>query len=101
MKKLLPVTIYADTTGQFTDEECDRDNTVEILVPRDLLYQWFVETCQNDGPFFEEFTGTDPIPVTERGFLKWVYAESTADDTVELYHWLNVHGFTWTRSRIN
>ena len=43
-----PVPVYKDTTGQYTDEECDEDNCVEIPVPEDLLWQWWCEGLEFD-----------------------------------------------------
>lgn len=80
-----PVPIYKDITGQYTDEECDEDNCVEIPVPDDLLWQWWSE----ENPEGEDSTPDD--------LSHWVYSESTCDDTIYLLDWLNAHGYFWKR----
>ena len=92
-----PVSIYKDSTGEYTDEECDDDNVVEIPVPADLLWQWFVECVEFDR---EECCWTpdggwdDP---THEDLINWVYKESTCDDTYMLYEWLCNHNYFWKR----
>lgn len=83
-----PVSIYKDTTGQYTDYECDIDNCVEIPVPEDLLIQWFMDSdCWN--PKYSAEILED--------LYKWVYEESTCDETCDLYLWLCDHGYYWKR----
>lgn len=80
----LPVTIYADTTRQYSEEEIEEmmdkelwGQMIEIPVPEDLLKEWF------DG--------------TDEEFWRWFNDESTADDTDTLYDWLVAHNYTWKR----
>lgn len=104
MEKMLPVTVYADITGQYTDDEIDLEtcadlfgNTVEIPVPESLLKQWWYECLEFDREqacFVPE--GGWP-PVTDFDFYQWVYEESTADDTVSLIDWLSDHRYQWRR----
>lgn len=89
--KTLPVTIYADTTDQYTEEEIEEmqgifGQMIEIEVPEDLLFQWFVEQEWED-------YSTDI-----KDFYRWVYEESVADDADTLFDWLVAHGFHWKRS---
>ena len=99
MPDYYPVTIYKNTTGQYTDDEID-DNIVEIPVPKDLILQWFTETWNYDKIDF-----TDPDVVwfgltkdTVKEDLKiWLYEESTADDADGLYDWLVAHNYCWKR----
>lgn len=87
-KTIYPISIYKDTTGQYTDDECDIDNCVEIPVPEDLLIQWFMDkNCWNQQASAEIL----------EDLCKWVYEESTCDDTCDLYHWLCAHGYYWNR----
>jgi len=104
MPDYLPVTIFADSTGQYTEDECVNDNLVEIPVPNDLLYQWWIETCERFGPFEAEFMSDGQIPINEDGFKRWVWEESTAMDTEwpccscdTLYDWLRDHNYYWKR----
>ena len=84
-----PVSIYKDTTNQFSDEECDQCNVVEIPVPKDLLFEWFMEDPERRD-FVAQFDAQNYI-------LMWVFEESTCDDTVNLYGWLMEHGYFWRR----
>lgn len=83
-----PVCIYKDTTGQYTDDECDADNCVEIPVPEDLLVQWF-----KDNDCWNQQTSAEIL----EDLYKWVYEESTCDETCDLYDWLRAHGYHWKR----
>ena len=84
MPDYLPVTIYADTTGQYSENEIEemmeRDfwgQMIEIPVPENLFKEWF------DG--------------TDEEFWKWFNDESTADDTDTIYDWLVAHNYCWKR----
>ena len=95
-----PVSVYKDTTNQYTDEECDEDNSVEIPVPKDLLWQWWCEGLEFDrsrpeSKQYEPEDGWDePTP---DDLVRWVHEESTCDDTTDLYYWLTQHGYFWKR----
>ena len=98
--KMLPVTIYADTTDQYTEEEIEEmqgvfGQMIEIEVPEDLLFQWWLEIQSTGGRWF---AGDTLLPQTKEGFLRWVYEESVADDADTLFDWLVAHGFHWKRS---
>lgn len=98
MPGMLPVSFYKDITGQYTDEECDLDNVVEIPVPEDLLLQWFRKEWHIDDSFdrySQEFGYTESD--VKDDLKTWVYQESTCDDTIELFQWLEDHGYTWKR----
>lgn len=88
VRKVHPICIYKDVTGQYTDDECDEDNCVEIPVPEDLLVQWLMDSnCWNPQVSAEIL----------EDLHKWIYEESTCDDTCDLYHWLCHHGYCWKR----
>lgn len=88
LKPIYPVCIYKDTTHQYTDEECDADNCVEIPVPESLLVQWFM-----DGKCWNQTVSAEIL----EDLRKWVYEESTCDDTCDLFNWLEQHGYCWRR----
>ena len=105
MPDYYPVSIYKDTTGQYTDEEIDNpcelfSNIVEIPVPKDLLLQWFTETWNYDKIDFNDpdvvWFGLTKDTVKE-DLKTFVYEESDCDDTVALYSWLVAHGYQWKR----
>lgn len=81
--QFLPIGIWKDTTDQYSDEECDDDNYVEIPVPQYLLWQWYKENVKSDG--------------TIEDMLFWLFEEYTCDETAELYYWLTEHNYFWKR----
>lgn len=103
IEKMLPVSVYKDTTGQYTDEEIDDpcdpwSNIVEIPVPQDLLWQWYMECAEFDReqcPDDEPSGGWGDITVED--MLRWVWEESTCDETYALYDWLTAHNYFWKR----
>ena len=102
MPDYLPVTIYADTTGQFTEEEIEQmqnsnwGQMIEIPVPADLLKQWWDDCLEFDREY-----GDEPEDgwgeVTDDDFWRWYKEESTADDCDSLYDWLVDHNYHWKR----
>lgn len=83
------VIMYADTTGLFTDEQCDIDNLVEIKFPVDILRKWYEE---ND---LARQTAYEPCrPIEQVTFDDWLIEASTADDTIGLYDFSVKNGFT-------
>lgn len=100
MPEYFPVSIYKDTTDQYTNGECDADNCVEIPVPEDLLWQWWIECLEFDRsqPEAEAYKPEDGWDEPTRDdLIKWVYEESTCDDTQNLYCWLMQHNYYWKR----
>ena len=93
-----PISVYKDTTGQYTDEECDEDNIVEIPVPADLLWQWWLECLEfdRDPRWNDEPEGGWDEP-TRDDLNRWVYKEYTCDDTYMLIDWLKEHNYIWKR----
>jgi len=102
MNTVLPVTIYADTTGQYSEEELwqmeqyPSGQMIDIPVPEDLLKQWWYDCLDFD---------REQVPVPEGGwpdvsdsdFYHWLRNEYTADDTQCLYDWLFDHVYHWHR----
>lgn len=80
-EKLIPVCVYADTTGLYTDEECDFDNLCYIDFPENIVLDWFIQG-QINGRIDREL-----------GFVKWYNDEYTADDTDGLYQFAEAFGF--------
>lgn len=80
-EKLIPVCVYADTTGLYTDEECDFDNLCYIDFPEDIVLDWFIQGKINDN--------ID----RDLDFWTWYNDEYTADDTDGLYLFAEAFGF--------
>lgn len=74
------ICVYKDSTGMFTETECDQDNTVDLQVPATLLFQYYIEEVVEQAATPDEF-------------WYWLAEESTADDTVTLVDWLHRHDF--------
>jgi len=98
VEKMLPVGIWKDTTGQYSDEECDEDNMVTIPVPQDLLWQWYMENAEFDR---EQCADQEPeggwAEITIEDMLRWLWEEYTLDETDGLYYWLAQHNYYWKR----
>ena len=41
--EMIYVTVYADNTGLFTEEECNYDNTVDSIVPYWVAKEWYLK----------------------------------------------------------
>lgn len=105
MPGYLPVTIYADTTHQFSEGEIEEmmngkwGQMIEIPVPEDLLFQWFFETWNYaetlKDPEAVEFGLS--METAKEDFRTWFKEESTADDCDTLYDWLVKHNYCWKR----
>ena len=57
-----PVTVYCDTTGQFSDRECELENLVDIPFPEHIVRAWFyrhVETNLDFEDWLNYFTADD------------------------------------------
>lgn len=68
------VTVYADTIGLLSEEECDKDNLCEVEVPDRVVEEWYQENklaCDAEAIA----NGFDPT------FYDWYYHAYTADST--------------------
>lgn len=74
----ISVCVYADTTGFYTDRECDEDNMVYIDLPTNLVYDYISEQVG--------------FPVRADDFWWWYNNEYTCDCTVNLMHYAREHG---------
>ena len=96
------VTIYASNTDLFTEDEIDElvnsveyyTEMIDIPVPKDLLFLWWMDEQMNN----PQYWGKHAWMVTDHAeFDRWLYDESTADDTETLYYWLKKHNYCWKR----
>lgn len=101
----LEVTIYADTTGQYSESEVEimqrTDNImIEIPVPADLLKQWWFDCLEFDRaqPESQAYKPEDGWPeATDEDFWYWFKEDSVAYDCDSLYDWLVNHNYRWKR----
>lgn len=73
MEKMLSVTVYADITGYYTEQQinrlldgaCGLGNMCEVLIPESVVREWY------------NFIGLNK---RHASFEQWFYNESTCDD---------------------
>lgn len=75
---MVTVAVYADTTGFFTEAECDRDNTYYVTLPYWVVYSYI---CKDAG-----------YDVDVWSFDHWLSDESTCDDTLALMEYARSQG---------
>lgn len=98
--RYLCVTIYADTTRQYSEEEIDEmmnsqwGQMIEIPVPEDLLFRWWLDDLDSNKTHWGKNAWESG---DHEEFLKWFYEESTADDCDTLYDWLVANNYCWKR----
>lgn len=80
----MTISVYADTTGCFTEEQCDADNTAYLNLPRETVREYFMKCC------LEDFRGDDRT-VSDQGLFEEWLDEYTNDDTVDLVKFLRIH----------
>ena len=76
MNDKLEITVYADATGLFTEEEYESENLTQITVGRLIVERWLKEEMGQRFKSLEEFLGS-----------------YTADDTEHLLWWLIRTGY--------
>lgn len=85
-ERLVPVTIYCDSTGLFSEEECNTDNLTDMLFPGWIVNEWYKENervfafkCEAEG--------------YEANAYNWYTEIFTADDTIGLYDFAVAKGY--------
>lgn len=66
------VAIYCDTTGLFSEEECDMDNICYMMFEESIVEEWFEEKM---------------APDVDYGFEFWYTQEYDCDETDGLYEY--------------
>ena len=84
MAEPMTISVYADTTGCFSEEECDRDNNALLELPKGMVQKFFMDCC------LESFRGDDRT-VSDQGLFEEWLDEYTNDDTVDLVRFLRKH----------
>ena len=78
-ENLIPVCVYCDSTGLFSETECERENLTDMMFPEWIVREWYKE---NEKDFIEECK-IDSLK--EPCFETWLNEVYTADDTDGLY----------------
>lgn len=94
-EEMMLMTVWADSTHQYTETECDRDNMVDIELPRRLVYDYYKN---HEAEFVAETMDELRIPKEECTFDKWAKEVYTCMDTDELFDYARMHGYEWKRS---
>ena len=84
--KLIPVTIYCDSTGLFSETECNTDNLTDMLFPEWIVNEWYKEN-ERVFAFKCEAAGY------EANAYNWYTEVYTADDTDGLYDFAVEKGY--------
>jgi len=84
--KLIPVTIYCDSTGLFSEEECNTDNLTDMLFPGWIVEAWYKE---NEIVFASECEAEG----YEANPYNWYTEVYTANDTDGLYDFAVEKGY--------
>ena len=71
----MKMTVYCDSTGLFSEEECNSDNLTEMVFPDEIVRKWFDKNIK------EEYKNEYP----DLTFEYWVNELYTADETDGLY----------------
>ena len=80
------VTLFADSTGLYEEDEIADDNLTEMAFPIEILRWWYLENvCDTYVKSFEQ--------ETEMEFLRWLVDESYADQTIGLFDYAMGMGF--------
>lgn len=87
------ITIYADNTGWYTEDELNWSNMVDIKVPRELMLQWYEENPELEANAIKELKLTGSC-----GFYRWLMEVSECNMTDGLFAWLVDHGYTPNKS---
>lgn len=89
-EELIPVCVYADSTGLYTEEEYLYWNLCDIMFPKWIVMKWY-EGCKKT---FKRKTAYElGVPESEVTFDMWYNDVYTADDTEGLYDFAVGFGF--------
>lgn len=82
MNEAMIVTVYADDTGLFTEEECNFNNMVDLVVPGWVVKEWYEKHIDD----LKTDTMTE-LGVSEEDatFDRWVNEVCTCDDFLGFY----------------
>ena len=83
------VCIYADTTGLFTNDQCDEDNMCNVAFPVEILRKWYEVHTE----IAWETAADLKKPINEVTFEDWLNHTIWADDTDGLWQFSIDNGY--------
>ena len=88
--EMIYITMYADDSGLFSEDECDYDNTVGFDIPRWILEDWYkqYEILNKDSTMMELGVSEE-----EATFDRWIKEVYTHDDFIGFYEFCLIKGF--------
>lgn len=87
--EMMVISMYADNTGLFTEEECNYDNTTELEVPRWIVEEWYKTHKKECKQETSEWTR---IPEEEITFSLWLNEGHTFDSFIGFYNFCIIKG---------
>lgn len=84
------VTVYADSTGLFSEDECNYDNLCEVCFPEEIVIEWYNE---NKNACDEDTSRDLRKLISECTYEDWINDVYTADGTDGLYEFALKRGF--------
>lgn len=85
-ERLISVCVYCDSTGLFSETECERENLTDMYFPVWILEEWYKK---NEKECIESCEAMDYPPC----FENWYTEVYTADETDGLYDFAVQKGF--------
>lgn len=85
-EKLIPVCIYCDSTGLFSEEEYCLENLTDMMFPEWIVREWYKE---NEKECIKDCEAEHEEPC----FENWINNSYTADSTDGLYNFAVERGF--------
>ena len=87
--EMVCVTVYADNTGLFTEQECDNCNIVNLIVPYWVIEDWYMANEEeNKRATMHELH----IPEEEATFDKWFSSVYICEDVDGFYDYCIIKG---------
>ncbi len=86
---MVAVTVYADDTGLFTEEECNYCNIVDLIVPYWIVKEWYTT---NEKENKESAMNELHVSEEEATFERWFNSVCICDDFIGFYDYCVVKG---------
>ena len=87
--EMICVTVYADNTGLFTEEECNCNNTVDLIVPYWVAKEWYLKNeNENKRATMHELD----VPEEEATFDRWFSSVYICEDFDGFYDYCIIKG---------